>query len=225
MNLTQALTAFSREIFIKDFTLTDVTCPRPKITRKNIKLLANFTLYSRNTMLKMKEQIDEIFDRGNALNELKKKNQEIIESTNNKAAVIAEKKANYERIKREIEETLLRMESKKGKLNKLDGQCKIMKQNKQKAVERNQHKRADVKKLEVVTEQLSAKVVVDPESFKNRLKELEEECMLKKNKRATTDSTIQSMKPTISNLEHALGIVERQHSKLPEVIGLHKKLL
>ncbi|KAK0090231.1 hypothetical protein PV326_004198, partial [Microctonus aethiopoides] len=225
INLREVMCIIGNEIFLKDFSINDFTSPGTKRTRTHLKFIANFALYARNARTNMQQRINEVLTRGQYIDDVRKKKQSIIEVINKNASEVANNKVNNENLKSNIEVIQKNIEIRKCEANKLDGNYKISDEKRLNTIERYQAKCAELKKLKEISEHLKNKVVKEPESFKLRLQELEEECNSKKEKRTSVQEAIQSKKPMIQNLENALAFVRKQRTKLPEVIDLQIKLI
>ncbi|XP_034939994.1 probable kinetochore protein NUF2 [Chelonus insularis] len=225
MNLRQVISHFSREIFIKDFTISDLTNPGPKRTRKILKIFGNFLLYARRAKEEMQPDIDEVLARGQRITELRQKTQELQEKMNIKAFGISKKKTTSDNLDREIEKITKEIQEGKENMEEKEMLVKAIKERHQNIFEDVENKRQEIKKITDITAKLKEKIVKDPESYKARLLELKEQIQNKEEKRSALQDALKSKKPTIAMLENCLAAVVKARNKLPEIIELNKEIL
>ncbi|XP_057321123.1 kinetochore protein Nuf2-like [Microplitis mediator] len=225
LNLSEVIGIIGDKIFVKDFTVTDITSPGSKRTRKILKFLANFTLYAQNASARLQEETDKVFAEAERIENIKKKTEEIKERMNKRAAEMASMIAQTEAMDKRVNEIRSRMKKRQGNIDKVCQHNAKLQSKTSKLEEIVKNKYIDVKKLESTVEQLKTKIVADPNQDQLRLQELEKEREDKEEKRIASEEAIQQKKPMIQHFEKLLLFIAQLHSKLPDTFKFQKRLM
>ncbi|XP_008559535.1 kinetochore protein Nuf2 [Microplitis demolitor] len=225
LNLAEVIGIIGEKIFVKDFSVTDITSPGSKRTRKILKFLANFTLYAQNASAKLQEETDKIFAEAEQIENTKKRTEDIKERMNSRAAEMAIMIAQTEAMDKKAEEIRGRLKKRQENIDKVCKQNAKLQIKTSKLEEIAKNKYIDVKKLESTVEQLKTKIVADPNQDQLRLQELEKEREDKEEKRIASEEAIQQKKPMIQHFEKLLLFIAQLHSKLPDTFKFQKRLM
>ncbi|XP_044585344.1 kinetochore protein Nuf2-like [Cotesia glomerata] len=191
LNLSEVISIIGEKIFVKDFSVTDITAPGAKRTRKIIKFLANFALYAEGASIKMQEETDKIFAKAQEIENTKKKSDEMKEQMNKKAADMAAMMAQIEANNKKSEEIKARMKRRQEKIELTRKHNEDLLKTCSKLREAYSNKCNEVSKLESISLQLKAKIVDDPSKERLRLQELMKEQVEKEENKAATEEAIQ----------------------------------
>ncbi|XP_063984493.1 kinetochore protein Nuf2-like [Diachasmimorpha longicaudata] len=225
VNLREAMATVGNEIFLKDFQITDITSPRHIRAKKQLRVMGNFLLYANNKNYHMRERIDMVFSRGEKIQTLRTQKQEIMEKMNKQAMVTAQKKVELKKIQQEILDYEAKISQNKIKIAKDDKILKEKEELKAQKMARNQAKRADLQKRQEVLDELNARIVRSPEKLKTKLRDLTEARKNQEEKRENIQKTILHKKTLLQNFEAALTLIQKEHTKLKDVIEDQKKLI
>ncbi|KAG8036050.1 hypothetical protein G9C98_004629 [Cotesia typhae] len=225
LNLSEVISIIGEKIFVKDFSVTDITAPGAKRTRKIIKFLANFALYAEGASIKMQEETDKIFTQAQEIENTKKKSDELKEKMNKKAADMATMMAQIEANNEKSEEIKTRMKRRQEKIEMTRKHNEDLLKTSSKWREIYANKCSEVSKLESISQQLKAKIVDDPSKGRLQLQELQKEQVDKEEKKAATEEAIQQKKPVIQHFEKLLNFIQQSHSKLPDTFKWQKRVM
>uniref|UniRef100_A0A0C9QLY1 Nuf2 protein n=1 Tax=Fopius arisanus TaxID=64838 RepID=A0A0C9QLY1_9HYME len=224
LNLREAAAVVGREIFMRDFQITDITSPRHIRAKKQLRFLGNFLLYANNKKSHMQERIDEVLSRAEKIQSLRAQKQDAMERMNEQALLRAQKKMEIKKIEQEIIEWESKISGNRAKIAIDD---KILKERdavKAQRVARNQGQRAELQKYQDIDDELNGKVVRSPEKFRTQLRDLTEARKNQEEKRDNIQGAILHKRTLLQTFETALNLIKKEQGKLGELIEDQKKL-
>ncbi|XP_024945164.1 probable kinetochore protein nuf2 isoform X2 [Cephus cinctus] len=217
VNLKATISGISTKLFLKDFSLTDITSPGPKLLRRQAKFISNFVIYSTNKLSDINDDIQAILNRRQTLEDLIKEKNDVIEKANREALYTSKQLAKEEKLKKEIKEVRQRVEANKRKKTQLESTLKET-QNDQRevATEHGALKAKALKEAKLIAK-LEADVVTSPEDYRNHLQQLEQQSKEKSERRENMQEAISAKNNLIEKLEKIMAFVQEQHGKFPEI--------
>ncbi|XP_066585379.1 chromosome partition protein Smc-like isoform X2 [Prorops nasuta] len=217
MNLCRAMEYICNNIFIDNFTITDVIHPVPKKARKQAKFLANFILYHTTKMAEIEPRINEIFNRRKNLEEILQKKDDVTKAKSETELLLKKQKSIIDQLEENIKESKEIIQAYNGQILKLDTQIKIATEEQQAAKEHCIAYKAEFAKINKLIKELQSNVVKSPEEHRRKLQELQEQVKLKEEERDLLEKAILDRQSRIKKMEEILNFIYKQNELFPNV--------
>ncbi|XP_058806206.1 uncharacterized protein LOC131672773 [Phymastichus coffea] len=224
INLHAALTKICDEIFLKDFTLTDITNPGYKRTIKKIKVLFNFYLYVKSKKIEKEHLFDELENRYKEIQNFIARKEEFIAKT---GSIIHDREMKFEykeKLKKEIEQLKNLMEKDQKKSEALQQNINQIKSEHRQSLKKVNDSKAKLHEMHKITKDLQNKIVASPEEYIDRKRELENVMKEKMEERQILHDCINGKKAQIEKNGLSECMIQECHEKAKDTMDIVKKL-
>lgn len=210
INLHVAMVQICSQIYLKDLCITDIISPGSKRIRRQGKFLANFILYATNKESEIGDKVNEIKNKVYILQEMLNKNDELMKATKDEKLHITKQLPIREKIRSEIEAVKSRIAENNEESIKLTEAMTRAEEKKKQAVNNVESYRIQAANLEKAISNLESEVVKSPETYENRLKELENQQSAKIEHREIMLEAFQDKKYLIEQRKTIQSIIQKQ---------------
>ncbi|XP_043502108.1 kinetochore protein Nuf2-like [Polistes fuscatus] len=224
INLYVSIKQICDRIFIKSFSISDITSGGSKRICKVARYLANFIVYVTNKELDIEGLINEIHGKAKQLEELQEKKKNVQTLINEKNLNISKQLSLKEKYKMEIEKMRSVIEDNETKRLELQEEILSVEEKRKKVLEEYNAHKVEAQRLDKTIAELKLEVVTSPEEYTTRLNDLEEQRKEKIEEKKMMEKTFLTKTELNKKYENLLSFVQKQYDKISEIKDIYEHL-